>query len=69
MQINDIYQQKINPIVRPVQRAKTASSYGPIDSVLTPLINAVSDAITPVKTLGELSLSSNHPMLFSRIFP
>ena len=51
----------------PPSNAKPPSTYGPILSVLTPFITAVSDAIADVKTLGPLSLLSNHPMFFYKI--
>jgi hypothetical protein len=46
---------------------KEASRIGERLSVLTPLIQLVSDAIALVRILGPFSLSSNHPIFFLRI--
>lgn len=40
--INASYQQKMKPIVKPPTRANTDSKYGPSDSLLAPLIIALS---------------------------
>lgn len=67
--INDSCQQNTNPIANPTNTAKKASTYGPILSVLTPLINEDSDAIADVKTLVPFSLKSWNPISFYKIAP
>jgi phage gp29-like protein len=64
---NDILQEKIKPIIRPVMTAIIASSYAERPSVETPLMIYASLDRVVVRIPGALSLTSNHPKCFVTI--
>lgn len=48
--ISDIFQEYMNPMVKPASKAEYPSTWGPRDSVLTPLMIVLSCAIADVST-------------------
>ena len=61
------YQHKKSEIVKAKAISVTASTYGGIESVATPLITVVSDCITPERTGVEFSGKSKNPIFLTKI--
>ena len=60
-------QHKKSEIVKDKAISVTASTYGGIESVATPLITVVSDCMTPERTGVEFSGKSKNPIFLTKM--